>query len=275
MTIKRWLEQARTKLQAAGIDSARLDARILAESVLHKSRTWLLAHGPDKLTPAQRARLDQLLVLRIQRQPLAYILGTKEWYGLDFKITSDVLIPRPETETLVKAAIERAGQGASGLELGTGSGCMAVALKVNRPDLSLTAADVSASALKIARFNARRHSAKIKFVLSDLFKDVHGRFDLVLANLPYVPDGTRRQLELDYEPSLALYGGTDGLDYYRQFLPALSAHLAPGGQAIIEAGPTQRAELKILAGDAGFKLSSLSEYASLLTPSRASFSNPI
>lgn len=261
-----WLTGAESRLKRAEVSSPRLDALIIAEAVLHRHRAGLLAHLDDELTTAQRDQLESHLKSRLDRQPLAYIIGTKEFYGLDFKLTPDVLVPRPETEVLVEQAIRRAAEGGKVLDVGTGSGCIAVALKVHRPDLAVTASDVSAAALKVAALNAKLHLADIKFVLSDLFKDVQGRFDLILANLPYVPVGARRQLELDYEPPLALYGGDDGLDYYRPFLSALSSHLSKTGQAIIEAGPTQRAGLKRMAIAAGFKLSSLSEYVSLLIP---------
>jgi release factor glutamine methyltransferase len=143
---------------------------------------------------------------------------------------------------------------------------VAVALKVNRPDLIITATDISVAALKVARQNAKRHQVEIGFIQSNMFSRVDGRFNLVLANLPYVPNSVRRQPELDFEPQVALYAGADGLDYYRLFFEHISFHLAADGQAIIEAGPTQRAKLKILAAQAGLKLTSQSEYVSILKP---------
>src|SRR5690606_31656459 len=209
-------------------------------------------------------RLDALLKKRLARQPLAYIVGHKEFFGLDFSVTPDVLIPRPETEVLVERAIKTAPKKSQVLELGTGSGCIAVSLKKNRPDLSVTAADVSQPALAVARRNAKLNRVGIEFVLSDLFKEISGRFDLVLANLPYVPEGVRRMAELDFEPQVALYGGVDGLDVYRQFFAGLSGHLHAGGSAIIETGPTQRQAVVNLADDFGFKLKSITEYVSIV-----------
>jgi release factor glutamine methyltransferase len=142
---------------------------------------------------------------------------------------------------------------------------VAVALKTARQDLQITATDVSAQALAVARKNAAKYKADIIFLLSDLLDDVQNRFDLILANLPYVPEGSRRMVELDFEPQVALYGGADGLDYYRQFLPEISAHLTEAGKAIIEAGPTQRRELKLLAENAGLALKSITEYISVLS----------
>ena len=264
MTLSDWLTQAEAKLKRVEINSARLDSHVLAGSVLNKDRAWLAAHRGFRLSKHQLGELNGKLKLRLNRQPLAYITGAREFYGLDFKVTPDVLIPRPETENMVEEAAKIAPEGGQVLEVGTGSGCIAITLKQQRPDLDITASDISANALKIAKTNAGIHRADISFVLSDLFDSVQGRYDVVLANLPYVPDGTRRMAELDFEPALALFGGADGLDYYRQFLPELRAHLTEVGVAIIEAGPSQRRTLKLLAKNAGFKLTSLSEYISLL-----------
>ena len=261
-----WLIEAEKQLKAAGIESARLDSRILLERVTGEERFWLLAHAERTLSRNVLKKLHKDLQRRRLREPLAYVTGYKEFYGLSFKVTKAVLIPRPETEAMVQAAVESAPRNGRVLELGTGSGCVAIALKLERADLEVTATDISPAALEAAQINAKRHTAAINFIKSDLFSEVSGRYDLVLANLPYVPSGTRRQPELDFEPALALYGGTDGLDYYRRFLKERKTYLVqPGGQVLIEAGPTQRLELKRLAGAVGFDLSSISEYVSLLT----------
>jgi release factor glutamine methyltransferase len=266
MTLGQWLDYAQKKLKVAGIDSAGLDASLLAEAVLEKNRTWLSAHGELELNRHQLSNLSKYLGLRVGRRPMAYITGHREFYSLEFIVNPDVLIPRPETENMVEEAIKIAAKKAKALEVGTGSGCVAIALKINRPDLHVTATDVSARALKLARKNALKHQAGITFLLSDLMRDVQNRFDLILANLPYVPEGSRRMAELDSEPQVALYSGADGLDLYRQFLPNLSAHLTDTGRAIIEAGPTQREELKLLAGNLGFSLQTITEYIFVLTP---------
>jgi len=265
MTLGQWLDNARKQLKAAGIGSAGLDASILAEVALKKSRTWLAAHADYWLEDKHQKELNRNLRRRVGRQPMAYITGQREFYGLELIVGPDVLIPRPETENMVEEAAKIAPQSASVLEIGTGSGCVAVALKTARQDLQITATDVSAQALAVARKNAAKYKADIIFLLSDLLDDVQNRFDLILANLPYVPEGSRRMVELDFEPQVALYGGADGLDYYRQFLPEISAHLTEAGKAIIEAGPTQRRELKLLAENAGLALKSITEYISLLS----------
>lgn len=255
-----------SKLRDVGIESARLDALLLLEYATARDRSWLLAHPEHNITGSMLAQFQQMSKRRVNREPLSYITGFKEFYGFDFKVNQDVLIPRPETELVVEHAITKAPPAAEILELGTGTGCIAVSLKLKRPDLAITATDISEAALKVARQNAKQHSADIKFVLSDLFESIAGQFDLILANLPYVPTDTRHQPELDFEPDLALFAGSDGLDYYRRFMAELGMHLNPTGLAIIEAGPTQRSQLNIMARKGGLKLTSISEYVSILEP---------
>lgn len=258
------LSSAATDLRRAGIESARLDALLLIGHVLEKDKAWLLANPQFELDPNNLKKISKVLERRQRREPLAYIVGHKEFYGLDFKVTPAVLIPRPETEAMVEAAISSAPRRGSVLEVGTGSGCVAVALKAKRQDLVVMATDISKSALKIAKQNAKANSADIKFVLNDLFNRLEGRFDLILANLPYVPTGVRRQAELDYEPPVALFAGNDGLACYRRFMVDLPDYLSQGGRAIIEAGPTQRSEIKRIANDSGLKLTNISEYVAIL-----------
>lgn len=264
MTVGDWVSNAESKLAQTGVSTPLLDARVIAETVLSKPRSWLIAHSNDEVMAKDLKRLDSLLKKRLARQPLAYIVGHKEFFGLDFSVTPDVLIPRPETEVLVERAIKTAPQKSQVLEVGTGSGCIAVALKKNRPDLSVTAVDVSQPALAVARRNAKLNRVEIELVLSDLFKEISGRFDLVLANLPYVPEGVRRMAELDFEPQVALYGGVDGLDVYRQFFAELAGRLRTRGKAIIETGPTQRQAVISLAISFGFMVESISEYVSII-----------
>lgn len=259
-----WLRRAEERLIAARVGSARLDSLILLEHATGQDRSWLLAHTEEELPAQALKQLQTNLKRRSKREPLAYLTGYKDFYDLAFKVTRAVLIPRPETETMVSSAVELAPKHGRVLDIGTGSGCVAVSLKHERRDVEVTATDVSPSALAVARLNAKRHDAAIKFIKSDLFSNVSGRYDVVLANLPYVPSGTRRQPELAYEPALALYAGADGLDFYRRFIARLGDYLTLDGRALIEAGPTQRAELARLAGAAGFDLSNVSEYVFML-----------
>jgi release factor glutamine methyltransferase len=264
LTAAAWLKQADADFRAAGIESARLDALVLLEHATGRERSLLLADVDWALPLSVESRLAEMKARRSGREPIAYIIGAKEFWGMNFMLTPDVLIPRPETEAMVAAALETAPASGRVLELGTGSGAVAVALKHERPDLTVEASDISAAALGVARANARKHGLAITFIHSDLLMQISGKFDSILANLPYVPVGARRQPELAYEPAKALYAGADGLDCYKRLISEAGDYLRNNGQIIIEAGPTQRAELSRLASAAGFKLRGYSEYVSIL-----------
>lgn len=261
MTLGQWLDSASQRLAKSGIKSARLDAQLIAERVLSASRIQLAARRDEPLGLPAKRQLESLLTQRQDRIPLAYILENKEFYGLDFKITRAVLVPRPESEALVDAAIEFTPRGGTVLDMGTGSGCIAVSLKFHRPDLDISAVDISLRALNLAKANARQHNQSVKFQLSDLFDSVEGKFDLILANLPYVPVEARRQPELNFEPGIALYSGQDGLDHYRRFMAQAKRYLTKGGQITLEVGPSQRRIVANMATKQGLRLTdSLSEY---------------
>ncbi len=251
-------------LKTADIPSARLDVFMIIEHVCNKERAWLLAHPEFEPTDEQKKTIEQMVRRRAAAVPVAYILGSREFFGLAFEVSESVLVPRPETEELVAYAIENIGANASVLELGTGSGAIAVSLGANRPDLQITATDISPSALVTAQKNAQTHAPTIMFVESDLFAHVDGKYDVVLANLPYVPVGARRQADIEHEPDIALYGGEDGLDYYRRFFKVLSQHLTSSGWAIIEFSPTQYAAVREEFSD--FEITPLSEYIYVCKP---------
>jgi release factor glutamine methyltransferase len=269
-SIQAVLNQLTQEFAAAGIETPRLDALVLMEHAINKDRSWLLAH-PEYILHSNIPRNIRMLgSRRSAREPLAYIVSHKEFYGLGFLVTPDVLIPRPETESLVEYAVTHAPRQSQGevsvLELGTGSGCIAVSLAKHRPDLRVTATDVSPAALKIARQNAHRHKVSINFVESNLFaafanyRMSASGFQVILANLPYVPDAARLEPELDYEPRKALYGGSDGLDSYRTFLVELKDYLFPGGFGLIEASPTQFLALKTIAAQKNYMTSYITDY---------------
>lgn len=275
MTIGEWLTKTEAKFNRAGIKSARLDTLIILENFLKRDRTILLAN-PNLLLNSNIPRniriLEEMVNRRIKREPLAYILGFKEFYGLKIKVTPSVLIPRPETESMVETAVISAPRNSQVLELGTGSACIAISLKKNRPDLTITATDISDEALNIARQNAKTYHVDIKFTKSDLFsafqifKGSTPPFDLILANLPYVPSGTRHEAELNYEPVQALYAGVDGLKYYRIFLELLPNYLKPDGFALIEAGLAQFVTIKQIATTNNYISSYITDYIIKLTP---------
>ena len=234
---------------------ARIEAGTLAGHGLGVNRAWLIAHDRDELTPEQAAQLNALIERRCQGEPVAYIVGAREFYGREFKVGPGALIPRPETEHLVEAALKRAAQDARVLDIGTGSGCIAITLKLVRPDLNVTAIDVSADALDIARANAEALNAQVEFIESDLFSALAGRqFDLIVSNPPYIPEADEHlsQGDLRFEPSNALASGPDGLDAIRLIVDQAKTHFAPGGWLLFEHGYDQGEAVQGLLKAAGY-----------------------
>ncbi len=236
MTIEKWIKNATLQLSSLPHSSARLDAILLLEYIIKHDQSWILAHFADVVPVDSLSKLNQLLEQRKSGQPIAYILGHKEFYGYDFEVNPDVLIPRPETEAMIEILTEeRKALGLKSdpviLDIGTGSGCLAIMAKILLPKSTVYATDISQPALTIAGNNAQKHGVDITLLLGDLLdpiltnkQTIPGLDDtiIVLANLPYVPN----DLDLDeitlQEPSLALFGGQDGLDYYRLLLDQAS-----------------------------------------------------
>lgn len=258
MNISTLLRSAKTTLDQANIPSAQLDAELLLAEIVGHDRSWLIAHQSDPLNIAQQKKYMQLIQARASRQPLAYIVAHKEFYGLDFRVTPDALIPRPETEIMVEQIVAKVKKKASVLDIGTGCGAIAIALASARADMQINASDVSAAALTLAKINADRlvPGANITFFKSNLFDTIPAKFDIIAANLPYVPNEKSSQIspEAKAEPAVALYGGADGLDLYRSFFQKLPAHINPLGQVYCESDPWQHSTLKQLAQQAGFSL---------------------
>lgn len=242
-------------------ERARLDAEALLRHLLGCDRAFLLTHGQDVLGAESAVRYDVLLGRRLAGEPIQYITAEVEFYGLPFRVTRDVLIPRPETEHLVERAIELAAGLAQPriVDVGTGSGAIAVALAAGLPHAAIPAIDVSAAALGVARGNAERNgvAGRIRFLEGDLLGPVATeKFDLVVSNPPYVPESDRGSLAVEvreYEPALALFGGEDGLDAYRRLIPAAHTVLVPGGWIALEIGYEQDAAIRELLAKAGFE----------------------
>ena len=250
-------EAAQRLITSQGLQAvdARLDARILAMHALGVNRAWLIAHGRDTLTEEQATSIDALVARRLGGEPVAYIVGAREFYGRAFQVGPGVLIPRPETEHLVEAALARAPQNARVLDIGTGSGCIAITLKLERPDLSVSAVDVSTAALKIARANAAECNAEVEFIESDLFAACDDRqFDLIVSNPPYIPEADVHlgQGDLRFEPRNALASGQDGLDAIRAIVSQTKAYLTSGGWLLFEHGYDQGEAVQGLLRDAGY-----------------------
>ncbi|MFA5083344.1 MAG: peptide chain release factor N(5)-glutamine methyltransferase [Hydrogenophilaceae bacterium] len=234
---------------------ARLEARVLAATALAVEPVWLIAHDTDLLGPQQRAALDAVFERRLAGEPVAYVLGKREFYGRVFRVSPATLIPRPETEHLVEAALSHGLDAARVLDIGTGSGCIAITLKLERPDWSVCAVDVSADALAVAQANGERLGAAVKWLESDLFAALAERkFDLIVSNPPYVPTGDRHlgQGDVRFEPKGALASGLDGLDAIRAIVRQAPAHLEPGGWLLLEHGYDQGEAVPALLAVTGY-----------------------
>jgi release factor glutamine methyltransferase len=248
MTVRTALLQGQKLLEDAKISEARLTAEVLLMRATGHDRAWLYARGNDELIEVWWIHYGRYLHQRIKGEPTQYITGRQEFYGREFRVTPDVLIPRPETEHLIEAALARSVEAI--LDIGTGSGAIAVTLALETK-AQVVATDVSLAALQIAQQNARALSAPVTFIACDLgagFAD--GSFDLVVSNPPYIAASDRESLQpevRDHEPALALFGGEDGLAIYRRLIPEAARLLRPGGWLMMELGDA-RAVREMCAG---------------------------
>lgn len=260
-TIRRVLEWTLDYLAQHGSETPRLDAEVLLAFACGCPRIQLYTRYDEELPEQVRARMRTLVKRRAQAEPVAYLVGHREFFSLDFEVSPDVFIPRPDTETLVVEALERLQPRAEArvLELGTGSGCIAVSLARNHSGIHLTAVDVSETALEIAARNAARNgvSDRIQFLESDLFDAVGAGegFDAVVSNPPYVPRDEVLDPQVSrHEPELALRGGADGLDLIRRIVTDAPRFLRPRGLLMLECSPEQTATVSaLLAGESAFR----------------------
>jgi release factor glutamine methyltransferase len=241
--------------QTRGLD--RLDAQLLVLLALDKpihDRAWLIAHDTDTATPAQLTALDKNMQRRLAGEPLAYITGHQEFFGLDLTVNAHVLVPRPDTETLVEWALQVLTDqpNAKVVDLGTGSGAIALALKTKRPDLVVCAVDFSAEALAVAQSNAKRLQLKMQLLQGSWLEGIAGHFDLIVSNPPYIASADHHLEALRREPLQALASGADGLDDLRQIVAQAPKRLNPGGWLLLEHGYDQAAVVCRLLAEAGF-----------------------
>jgi release factor glutamine methyltransferase len=262
-TIQQLLNWCTEDFRKRGLDSPRLDAELLVAHALEVDRVRLYLDFERPLVPDERARVRALVERRRRREPVAYILGERGFYGRMFKVGPNVLVPRPDTETLVERALALlpAGEPAQVLDVGTGSGCLGLTLAAERPDARVTLVDISDAALQVAAQNAELLgvSERVTLLRSDLFQQVRapeGGFDLIVSNPPYIPssdvDGLMPDVR-EHEPRLALDGGRDGFDCIRQLVAGASQRLRPGGALLIELGVGQSDEGMQLLRDAGYE----------------------
>lgn len=257
-TIAALLEEGATQISGGCADGdPRRDAQVLLGFALGVSRAWLVAHAADAAAVEGTERYRQLVRERARGRPVAHLTGRREFFGIEFEVSDAVLIPRPETELLVEAALHRLPEGTPHevLDLGTGSGCIALTIASQRPRARVTATDASDAALAIARRNAARLGLQVQFLQGDWFSPVQGRmFDLVVSNPPYVAQGDPHLArgDLRFEPEQALVAGADGMDDLRRIIACAPALLRPGGWLLVEHGHDQAGACRDLLHDAGF-----------------------
>jgi release factor glutamine methyltransferase len=246
-------------MQALSLDAstARLEVRVLLGRVLGASRSWLIAHESDPVPAPSIARYEEMIDRRLAGEPVAYILGEREFYARIFKVTPDVLIPRPETELLVELALERCQSFATPrvLDLGTGSGCIAITLALECPSAEVSAMEASAAALEVARHNAVLNRAKVEFIQGHWFEGLEDRqFDIIVANPPYVAaeDPHLLQGDVRHEPVTALVAEDAGLADIREIVLQARAHLRPEGVLWLEHGYNQATDVRSCLTEAGF-----------------------
>ncbi len=273
-TIDQWLRRANNSLANNNIATSRLDSLLIVEHLMQRDRAWLLAHGNMVLSSYKIRLLDAALKKRLAGWPLAYITGCKEFYGRDFVVNRHVLVPRAESEAIVDLLIKQLPDHV--IDIGTGSGCLAITAALELPKASVVATDIDPNCLKVAQLNADRLEAKVEFVLANLASGLKlGGNTILLANLPYVPTdyptiGTQK------EPKLALYGGHDGLDYYRELLEQLAKTNRSGStkniSMITESLISQHDDLAKLMANYGWLLEQAHGLAQLFVLKRQSYS---
>lgn len=270
--ISDWLRTATAELQAAGIPSARLDAELLLAHTLRKPRTWLHGHADDTLDSREREIARARLDLRLDRVPVAYIIGHKEFYGHTFKVTTATLIPRPESEALIellKEALPKnerliAERPLRLVDVGTGSGNLGITAKLEHPELDVTLVDVSRHALIVADDNADSLHADVELLQSDLLTSYPFVADIIVANLPYVDPEWERSPETDHEPASALFAQNNGLALIFDLIEQTKEKLALNGKLILEADPEQHPAIIKEAAKHGLVLHEQRDYGLLL-----------
>lgn len=267
--ILKWTEQY---FKEKGIESPRLDAEVLLSHILGRERIYLYVHFDEPLEPAELARYREAIKQRVQRVPVAYIIGEKEFMGLTFKVTADTLVPRPDTEILVQAAVERLrarGETPRFADIGTGSGAICLSILHFLPKAQADTVDISPAARAVAEENAAALGAsdRVTFHTGDLLAPLAGQcYDAILSNPPYIPDGDIAALAPEVrlkEPHTALAGGKDGLDFYRRLTADAPAHLKDGGFLAVEIGIHQAAPVAALAAPAFSHTEILKDYAGI------------
>jgi release factor glutamine methyltransferase len=257
MTVESWMREATKLLAEAGIGTARLDALVLLEDISEVSRARLLAEPGFGLAPGQVADLQKLLSRRVLHEPLAYVRGKTEFYGREFVVTSDVLEPRPESETMIDLLKVLTGipKKPRIADIGTGSGALGITAKLELQEASVELLDIDEAALQIAKRNVDLFTLDISVIHSDLLKDSTDNYDVLLCNLPYVPDDFQINTAATHEPRIAIFGGPDGLDLYRKLFQQLQNSTHKVLYILCESLPMQHKQLQQIASGTGYDMS--------------------
>lgn len=268
MKIHEWIHEATHELVGVGIGTAKLDAELVLSHTLRKPRTWLHMYRDEELSDRHREIADARLSLRLDRVPLAYIIGHKEFYGRRFVVTPSVLIPRPESEALIELlkvllpnTVALPGHTKRLVDVGTGSGCLGITAKLEFPELDVTLTDISKHALLVAQKNAKRLSAKVKTLVGDLLSSYHLTPDIIVANLPYVDTTWERSPETEHEPAVALFSDDGGLLLIKKLIAQASDMLPVGGFLLLEADPEQHLPITQQAERGGLRHRQTKGYA--------------
>lgn len=260
MTIDGLLAWGEERLQlSSNAPSPAKDAEWLLRHVLGRDKAWLLTHGDESVEEGKAQEYALLIKRREKNEPMQYIVGETEFFGLPFRVTPEVLIPRPETEHLVEKVVELAAGFSAPriIDIGTGSGAIAIAIAKQLPQAQVTATELSEGAIAVAQENAARNGVSVRFLLGDLLAPVsEEKYEIIASNPPYVPSEEKALLAVevrDHEPEMALYGGADGLGIYRRLIPAAFLQLTDGGWLLLEMGFGQAERVKDLMEQAGFQ----------------------
>jgi release factor glutamine methyltransferase len=248
LVIKDWLDSASHQLATINIPSYNLDADIILENAINKDRSYLRAYPEQKISLNQLKIANNNLKLRLNRVPIAYIIGYKEFYRRQFIVTPDTLIPRPESESIIdtlRIILEEIpkNQQLKLIDVGTGSGCLGITSKLEFPNLDIILSDISSKALKIAFKNSKILSAKVTIIQNDLLKNLTVKPNIIIANLPYVDQNWKRSPETNFEPKVALFANDNGLAIIKKLIIQASQSIATNGFLLIEADPTQHNQL--------------------------------
>lgn len=263
MTISQWIQKASTQLADAMIPTARLDAEIILAHTLRKSKTWLHAHDDEEIDERRHDVANARLELRLERTPVAYIVGHKEFYGRLFKVTPDVLVPRPDSEAVVTTALDWLNNSAAKrlVDVGTGSGCIGISLALEAPNLDVSLIDISPNALKIAEQNSTALGAKTRLIAGSLLDNFPMKSDIIVANLPYVATDWAVSPDTEFEPDEALYAMDGGLELIKKLIDQTPGKLTSGGLLVLEADPRQFEDINDYAKPRGLSLYKIDGFA--------------